>query len=462
MEFINNLGPIGKLMYKSNVCAPRHIGYYFDEQMTETNLHSNTYLMVNTNDNIPEFVTCLMINVKISFEKLHNLICDSDISSLIFFKDMFIENINNNVVCKNVKTLVCYNIISLNTINRFFPNIEHVYIFRHQAKENENKHNFPSLKNLHIYSSGSRFEINAPNLEKLSIYSRYEEWSIDVEKFPMLHTLRVDEKINITNIKMKKKMKVIQFFPSTNGNNKQLTNTIDLIDLKMDDLILPPTKQCSFNLNSISSVLGVYVNNENFFKNKMIIDITKIQIYDNIYPLKMCSQRFSNSFYKYFPSPGDITNELIERFNIQKQRENLILIFNFDFMNAYETNMNWQKWYNICIETYHRIPIIIQNGQLMLNEGTNEVREKIWPNTVNKTRNECIIFVPEEELIYINCSPMRLQTLVEKINKYRQQKFIINKLWLVTNGFEIKTKDIEERIDNLIIIHNEIKMYITF
>ena len=462
MEFINNLGPIGKLMYKSNINALRHIGYYFDEQLTETNLHINTYLMVNPNDIIPEFTTCLMINVKISFEKLRHLVCDSRIDTLIFFKDMFVENINMNVVCEKITTIVCYNVISLDLINRFFPNIVNIYIFRQRENEQKNMNKFSHLKELHIYSSGAKFELEAPNLQQLSIYSSYAEWSIDLEKFPMLHTLRVDEKINILNMKIKKEINVLQFLPSTNGKTKQMDNTIDLIDLKISDFILPPTKPVVFNINNILSVLGVYINNENFFKTIMKIDMKKLQIYDNLYPLKMCNQRFSNSFYKYFPSPRDITNELIERFNIQKQRENLILIFNFDFMKSLNENTNWQNWYNICIETYHRIPIIIQNGQLMLNEGTNEMKEKIWPNTINKTRNESIIFIPEEELIYINCSPLRLQTLVEKINKYRQQKFIINKLWLVTNGFEIKTKDIEERIDNLVIVHNEIKMYITF
>lgn len=218
-----------------------------------------------------------------------------------------------------------------------------------------------------------------------------------------------------------------------------------------------------YKLRSESSILGAYCTDMNFFTNILTIDVVGMQVFDNLYPLKMCQLRFSNTFYKYFPFPNDIDNELLERFNIQKQRENLIMIFNFDFMQKFSLDQRWQAWYNRCVEIYHRMPIIMQNGQLMLTDGSiDDAKEKVWPNTVNKLRRECVIFLPEEELIYINCSPLRLQTLVDKIINYRRQRFIINKLWLVTNGFEIQTKDIEERIANLVIVRNDVKMYLTF
>lgn len=485
MEFINNLGPIGKLLYKSNVSSIRHIGYYFDEQLiTDVNMYNNTYLMVSSGDQIPDNTTCLMINMKISFERLNQIVCDTNIHSLVIFKDTFVENINKIVKCKNIKTLVCYNAVSLNVINSYFPNLQHLYIFRQdesklpQANEiipptTTNENYFAMLRELYVYSSGNVFQFNAPNLEHLSIYVSFDSFTIDINKYPKLHTLRVDEKINILGLKLRKSMKILQFFPSTTKKNTQrqhltslanssISNDIDIADVKIEDLLLTPSRRYLFKIQNVNKVLGVYANDINFFNNNMTIDFLSLQVYDNLYPLKMCSQRFTNSFYKYFPFPSDINNELIERFNIQKQRENLLMIFNFDFMHNFNNNSKWQSWYNACIETYHRIPIIMQNGQLMLTDGSNEAQEKQWPHTVNKVRRECIILLPEEELIYINCSPLRLQTLVDKIKNYRSQKFIINKLWLVTNGFEINTKDIEDRIDNIIIVHNEIKMYITF
>lgn len=490
MELINNFGPIGKLMYKSNVSAVRYLGYYFDEHMTETNLYSNTYMMVNVKDVIPDNITCLMINVKISFERLNSFICDSGITSIVFFKDMFVENIDTSVLCKNIHTIVCYNIVSLNMINRFFPNIQHIYMFRQNETLNGKRidiklpiYKFDHLQELHIYSSGSSFNLSAPNLEQLSIYSSSDEWAIDVKNFPKLHTLRLDEKINIDNFATKSMWHILQFFPSIGDgggssvvravdggdNNKDTRLVLDMVDTQIDDLILPPSKQYMLKIKNKSienhhnnTIVGVYVNDVNFFRTILTRDVTSIQVFDNIYPLKMCNMRLSKTFYKYFPFPADITNEMVERFNIQKQRENLVMIFNFDFMANFETNRDWQAWYKECIETYHRIPIIIQNGQLMISDGSNEAKEKVWPVMVNKVRKECIIFLAEEELIYINCSPLRLQTLVDKIKEFRRQRFVINKLWLVTNGFEIATKDIEERVDNLVIIHNEVKMYITF
>lgn len=474
MELINNFGPIGKLMYKSNVASVRYISYYFDEHITETNFYENTHLMVNINDVIPDGTTCLMINVKISFEHLNRLICDTGITSVVFFKDMFVENIDTGALCKNIITIVCYNIVSLNMINRFFPNIRSIFMFRQNETVNGKRvarlpvYKFDQLQELHIYSSGSSFKLEAPNLEQLSIYSSYNEWSIDVKIYPKLHTLRIDEKINITNLRSKHKWHILQYYPSSRqpaiDSNSETTNAndVDVVDLKVDDLILPPTKKYMFKINKNIPIMGVYVNDVNFFANTLTIGTTSMQVLDNVYPMKMCNLRFSNTFYKYFPFPNDIDSELVERFNVQRERETLIMIFNFDIIQELSKNKDWQTWYNICIETYHRIPILIQNGQLMLEDGTSDTNEKIWPNIVSKVRNECIILLSEEELIYINCSPQRLQTLIDKIKEFRRQRFIISKLWLVTNGFEISTKDIEERIDNLIIVHNEVKMYITF
>lgn len=476
MELINNFGPIGKLMYKSNVATLRYIGYYYDEHIMDTNFHHNTHLMVNIKDNIPDETTCLMINVKISFEDLNRIICDSNINYIVFFKDMVVENIDTSVTCKNIVTVACYNIVSLHMIGRFFPNIQNIYMFRQNETINgKNVVNLPAytfkhLLQLHIYSSGSAFNLDAPELEQLSIYSSYDKWSIDAQKYEKLHTLRVDEKITILNLHTKRKWNVLHYYPSVSTDNTTITTStanktntpIDMINVLIDDLILPPTQKYMIKLNKNNPILGVYVNDLSFFTNTLTIDVTNLQVFDNVYPLKMCSLRFSNAFYKYFPFPGEVTGDIIQRFNVQKQRENLIMIFNFDFMKDFEKNGPWLAWYNICIETYHRIPIIIQNGQLMIDDATNAAKEKTWPNVVNKLRNECIIFLSEEELIYINCSPMRLQTLVDKIKELRRQRFIINKLWLVTNGFEISSKDIEERIENLIIVHNEVKMYITF
>lgn len=468
MEFINNFGPIGKFMYKSNVASFRYLGYYFNEQLSETNLDENTYLMVNDNNQIPENITCLFINFEISFERLNQIICDTDVKSIVFFKNMTVANIDTNTTCKNIKTLVCYKTISMNMINKFFPDVQSLYLIRQKdSLENANiktklVYDFKHLQELYILLSDSFFQLNAENLEQLSIYSSTDGWFFDLKNFPKLHTLRIDENIKLMNLDSRKELKVLQYYPSVRNNNAEKENNVNLRDLNIADLILPPNKKYTFKSKSIASILGTYVNDYDFFNNVMTIDATSIQIYDNIYPLKMCSQRFTNIFYKYFPYPDTITTELIECFDIQKQRENLIMIFNFDFMDKFDNNDHWQKWYNICIETYHRIPIIIQNAQLMLTNGEHEANEKVWPNIIKNVRKECIIFLPEKELIYINCSPLRLQTLVDKIKKYRQQKFIINKLWLVTNGFEINTKDIEDRVENLVIVHNEVKMYITF
>lgn len=454
MEFINDLGPVGKFMHASNPSAFRYMNYYFDEHLTETQLYDNVHLMVNTKDNIPSETTCLLINVKISFERLNQILCESNITSVVFYKDMFVENIDTSAVCRNIQTVVCYNIVSLNMLNRFFPNLRYIYMFRQNETINGKRvvrqvpmYTFENLEELHIYSSGSLFQFTAPHLEKLSVYSSYESWTLDVNKYPKLTTLRIDVKINVTNLN--RKWKVLQFFPS-----KGVTNSIDLRKVSADDLLLPPTSYMYDMANNKAKVLGLYVNTE-----KPSIDVVRLQVYDPVYPLKMCSLRFNNQFYKYFPFADEVNSSLIERFNIQKQRENLLMIFNFDFMN--NASDEWLEWYNACIEIYHRIPIIMQNGQLMLNDGGVD-KEKIWPNTVNKIRKECVIFLPEEELIYINCSPMRLQTLVDKLMSYRRQKFIISKLWLVTNGFEIATKDIEERVNNLVIVNNQVKMYVNF
>lgn len=469
MEYINNVGPIGKLMYKSNVASFRYLNYYFDEHLTDTQLGSNVHLMVNAKDSIPTTTTCLMINVKIPYERLHQIICESQIESVVFFKDVYVENIDTNAICRNIHTVVCYNAVSLNMINRCFPSAEYVYMFRQNETINGKRiqqlpaYTFERLKELHIYSSGSSFHLAADTLTHLSIYSAYNGGVIDVVKYPNLHSLRVDEKIRIENLHQgQRTWQVLQFYPSVSKWTSSSDAIIDLTGLKVNDMMLPPTKDYTYKLGTVSSILGAYVRDVSFFTNIMTIDIVGLQVFDNLYPLKMCNLRFSNTFYKYFPFPADLTVNLIEKFNIQKQRENLIMIFNFDFMRHFEDNTDWRTWYNICIETYHRIPLIVQNGQLMLTDGTDDANEKVWPNTVDKVRKECIIFVPEEELIYINCSPLRLQTLVDKITTYRQQKFIISKLWLVTNGFELNTKDIEERIENLTIVNNQVKMYLSF
>ena len=507
MEFINNFGPIGKHMYNSNVASFRYLNYYFDEHLTETHLNNNIHLMVHATDTIADNVTCLLINIKISVERLHQIICNTGIKSVVFFKDAFVENITTSVVCKNIKSITCYNLISMNMINRFFPNVHSIHLFRQNETMNGKRldtpilpeYHFEMLEELHIYSSGSIFKLFAPNLERFSIYSAYDPWKIDVAIYPRLHTLRCDENTTILNLKAQRRdWRVLQFYPSlqrrvienrvgttttttTTASTATNTEILDLTALKIHDLILPPNRPYVYKLKKKSTILAIYVNDEDFFKNSLNIDIVGIQVLDNLYPLKMCNLRFSNAFYKYFPHPTDITNELLDRFNIQKQRENLLMIFNFDFMKTFNNANNpWQSWYKLCIETYHRIPIIIQHGQLLLVDGTTasvaeggsggggaatpvtESKEKKWPNVVNKIRKETVIFLPEEELLYINCSPLRLQLLVTKIQEYRRQNFIINKLWLVTNGFEINTKDIEDRIENITIVHNEVKMYISF
>lgn len=464
MELVNNLGPIGRLLYKSNVCAIRYIGYYFNEHLTETNFYDNVHILINPKDIIPNTVTCLMINTKISFEHLNQIICDTNIKSLIFFKDIFVDNINANIICKNITTLVAYNTISLNIVHRFFPNIKYIYMFRQNESSNEKQTlNFINLRGLYIYSSGSEFSIRASHLESISIYSSLDDWILDMTQFPHVHTLRIDEKIQLKNLDQKS-LKILQYYPSIRPSNKITRidgDSISLTGKLLNDLILPPTRKYSLNLQN-NPIVGIYVNDRNFIDNNITNEILNLQIYDNTYPLKTCSQRFTNAFFKYFPFPDDVNNELIERFNIPKQRENLILIFNFDFMSTFDTNTNWQYWYEQCKEKYHRIPIIIQNGQLLLTDILNDGSEKKWPNMVTKTRNECIIFIPEEELLYINCSPLRSQTLIAKIKTYREQKYKINKLWLVTNGFEISTKDIEESIENLVIVYNKPKMYLSF
>lgn len=482
MEYINNLGAIGKLSYRSNVSSLRHIGYYFDEQLIDTNLFENTHLMVNVNDVIPDNITCLMINVKISFENLYRIICDTSIQTIIFFKEMLVDNINAIVVCKNILTIVCYNTISVSLIEKFFPNVRNVYLYRQREMAFNGKlvaaaappsspegpkhlYNFPNLQKFVIYSSGTSFVINAPNLEEFCIYLSLGMSTLDMNNYPKLHTVRVDEKIILSNLTQRKSLKILQYYPSKNRSSLPTTildDVLDFSDMRINDLILPPTQKYIFKKRNVVHTLGVYVSDGEFLNNTLTKDLVGFQVYDNLYPLKTCNIRFNNLFYKYFPFPSDITNELIERFNIQKQRENLIMIFNFDFMNNIQDAKDWFSWYNTCTEIYHRLPIIIQNGQLMLKDGSSgDGNEKQWPLLVNKTRRECVVFLPEEELIYINCSPMRLQTLVDKIKSYRNNKFIISKLWLVTNGFELKTKDIEDRLENLVIVHNEIKMYIT-
>lgn len=489
MEFNNNLGPISKLLYESNVCFSRYIGYYFDELLTETKLCNNInniHLMVNIRDDIPRNTTCLMINIDISFELLNQIICGSNIKSIILFNNIFFENIDSNIICKNITTIVCYQKISLFMISKVFPNAENVYIFRHEENNKYGKYafDFEHIRQLHIYSSGSIFECNAPLLNELSIYTIKDELTLDLKRYPDINVLRIDEKIKLLN--MRKDLQILQFFPSVNNvvgfnnyndeitnnnDNNNNNNVLDLVDLKITDLLLPPNKRYMYKVKKTSSssssssssstqqILGVYVKDEFFFKDILTIDIENLQIYDNLYPLKMCSMRISNSFYKYFPFPANLTSEIIERFNIQKQKGNLIMIFNFDFMGNFERNHDWKSWYKTCVDTYHRIPIIIQNAQLMLRKGRKEIT---WPHLVNKIRKECVIFFPEEELLYLNCSPLRLQTLIDKIKTYRRQKFIISKLWIVTNGFEITTKDIEDRLDNIVIVHNEVKMYTAF
>lgn len=473
MEYINNLGAIGKLSHKSNINAIRYIGYYFDEQLIDVNLYTNIYLMVNINDNIPSSINCLMINVKISFEKLYRIICDTSIKSIVFFKEMYVENIDTIVTCKNIQSIVCYNTVSANLIEKFFPNLRYLYMYRQKETSidgnmniittKQNRYNFQYLEKLHIFSSGSSFNFIAPNLEELSIYVSLDSWEIDINDYPKLQNIRIDEKIILKNLTQRKSLQILQYYPSSNRNisEKTLVEKIDFTGMKITDLILPPTQKYLFKKQNVTKTLGVYVRDEDFLFNMLTNDLQSFQVYDNLYPLKICNVRFNNLFYKYFPFPDDITTELIERFNIQKQRENLIMLFNFDFMTNIQDTKDWQFWYNTCIETYHRLPIIIQHGQLMLRDNSNNIKEKRWPLLTNKTRRECIIFLPEEELLYINCSPMRLQTLIDKIKTYRTNKFTISKLWLITNGFELKTIDIEERVENLVIINNEIKMYIT-
>lgn len=475
MEYINNLGAIGKFAHKSNVSSIRYIEYYFDEHLLNTNLYSNTHLMVNAKETIPPNTTCLMINVKISFDNLYRIVCDTAIHSVVFMKDMLVDNIDatSSAVCRNIKSVVCYNTVAVGTLIKFFPNLHSLYLYRQRETDKSRPvYTFAHLENLVVYSSGSAFDFVAPNLQKLSIYISLNNWLIDLNKYPQLHTVRVDEKIKLLNLQARKHLKILQFYPSSQRTimsaaaaaaaTTHLDEVLDLTDMKVDDLILPPIKKYLFKKRNVIMAPGVYVRDEDFLFNTMTRDVVSLQVYDNVYPLKMCSLRFNNLFYKYFPFPGDVTSELIERFNIQKQRENLIMIFNFDLLGSLQGCSDWSTWYNACTELYHRLPIIIQNGQLMLTDGSNEAREKQWPNMVTKIRRECVIFLPEEELLYINCSPMRLQTLVDKVNNYRRNKFTITKLWLVTNGFELQTKDIEERVDNLLIVHNEIKMYIAY
>lgn len=137
--------------------------------------------MVNAKDTVPPETTCLMINVKISFERLNRLLCDTKITSVVFFKDMFVENIDTNAVCRNIQTVVCYNFVSLNMLNRFFPGVRAIYMFRQNETINGKRvqqqllpvYMFENLHELHIYSSGSLFDLNAPLLEKLSVYSSF-------------------------------------------------------------------------------------------------------------------------------------------------------------------------------------------------------------------------------------------------------------------------------------------------
>lgn len=472
MEFINNVGPIGKLMYNSNICAFRYLGYYFDENLIETNMSKHVFFMNNINDVIPESATCLILNMSISFERLHQIICNTNITSLIFYNKAYVENIDTNVVCTNITTVICYNYMSLNMINIFFPNASQIFLYRQIEGENAQvtpeSYNFKQLRELYIYSSGTNVRIIAPHLENFSIYSTKTSWKIDVAQFPKLHTLRLDEKTIVENISYFKEYRILQFYPCKVSQASN-DNILNLTNMKIMDLILPPSRmyiyehdqQQHIQMNP-THIIGVYVNNLNFFKNILKIDDNHLQIFDNKYPLKMCNLRFTNSFYKYFPFPKEVTQTLIECFNIIKQKKNLVMIFNFDFMSINTSNEQWTNCYNQCMKIYHRVPIILQYGQLMLTNGFDNTKEIQWPVAVKKVRKECIIFIPEEELLYINCSPLRLQTLVSKIQTYTSQKFIIKKLWLVTNGFELKSKDIEERIQNLVVVHNEVKMYINF
>lgn len=513
MELINNIGPIGKFFYSSNVATLRYLGYYFDEHVSETNFYSNTFMVFNTFDKIPDNTTCIMINLKISVEQLKSIICDTQVTSVILFKDMIIDDIGDKVFhCRNITSIVCYSIMSLKLLKDVFPDVRYAYLFRQiepfsfkvdsdtsSATTEDIIYDFDNLKQLHIFGSISKFQLNAPNLEQLSIYSWNEgtisgtkvsrvnvdkQWTIDTKTFPNLHTIRIDESIALLNLDSKQEWKIIQFYPSKKkieSSGRATSKIYNFNEFKVLDLILPPTIPYSYQtgiislppntthkeiveyrrkINNSSTIVGVYVNDLEFFSKNFTISTNYLQIFDDIYPLKMCSLRLSNAFYLYFPFPNEVNNELLEKFNIPKQRNALITIFNFDFMK--NISKSWQSFYRNCSDVYHRVPIIIQNGQLMLSDGSNEEKQITWPNVVKKIRKECVIFLPEEELIYINCSPLRLQTLVDKIIDYRNNNFKINKLWLVTNGFELNTKDIEDSVQNLVIVNNEVKMYISF
>lgn len=468
MENVNNIGPAGRLVNMSNRMVLRPLGYYFNDQLYDNYMEGNTHLLTSVRDKIPNNVTCLVVNLRMTFERLNQLLCGSNVRTIVFYTELIVENINTTSTCSDIVNFISYRMMSLHTIYRYFPNCEQIYLYHHREKVSsavmgtKNLFDFKNLKELHILTSNSNFPLVAKNLEKLSIYATFNQWDIDLKNFPNLKVLRLDENTKVHNTEQVKYFNVLQFFPPVTSSLMPFKN-IELDNTEINDFIPPSIRKYS-GIKKYN-IIGVYVSDEKI--EQYLTAHKNLQIYDNIYPLKVCSQRLNTNFYRYFPYPDQVNNELLEKFNLQQNRDYLCLIFNFDFMNIPLNfdldNINpWIKWYRLCIDKHHRHPIIIQTGMLMLKDGTNDLEEKKWPDLVLKARRETVIYIPEEELIYINTSPIRISTLVEKIRLYRNNKYSIKKLWLITNGFQITTKDIEDNLNDLIVVHNEVKMYINF
>lgn len=410
---------------------------------------------------------------------------------------------------KNLSCFVYFFDIKLDFIIKYFPHIKYLYTdsisFSQSTPENIKNYTFEELK---IFCANianeNALNINAPMLEELNLYCWINKTNtanvndesnikntaaqpvINLDKFPLLEILRIDDNIKIVlnnptkalyslqfiyhdgSMTVKKTSNVIKkenkLLKVVNGNfpSEYYTSLLSLI--KPKELILPPNIFSIETINKLKKTykiqkIGIYIH-ENHFVNYFENFPEYLEIYDFHNLHASMSIRYANDLSKYVSrtyssiSPGlddlilgmqinnndnnnIVTDSLMSSLTSPTNEHNIVCLTNFDIAHP-NYNYKWMYIFNQIETEFRQKPIVITRCEIVKAE-----KEFFWPSIAIAIKKRVIIMNLQKQSLHLDISIMSINSIINLLDNINGS-FPFKILIIVTHGFVLTAANITQ------------------
>lgn len=488
----------------------------------------------------PRHYDQISISKSLSYENILEIVAKYTPKTLFIAKpirdDDDVPDLNIDFMkLKNLTCVIYFFDLKINFITKYFPNLKYLFVdsvhFSKSLPENFKQATLNNLEILGVNVVGTHaLNIIAPSLVELSLYcwegnhhimkskndtKMDDDDDIDTNKrdpqnmqpvvqipnfnldnYPMLRILRLDDSIQITSKSRSKLLKSLQFFyhqdldpqktnsassdnndkknpPNASVENKILKEIkgnfetqyyISLLEvLRPSEVILPPNIFAPDIIKTLRPTYGVrkvgIYTSENYFTKYLENYPDSLEIYDYNNLHACMAIRHSNDLTKYIsrtyssavPDLEDLVlgmqinnndhNNVIKDSMIsalspaENNQNSIVCLTNFNIADP-NYNYKWMYIFHNIESEFKTKPVIITRCEIV-----KPIKEFVWPSIVWAMKKRAIIMNLQKQILHLdisNTSPHALIDLLDNING----SFPFTTLIIVTHGFTLTSTNI--------------------